>query len=300
MKRSLFIVALILICRLDAQVITPENENKLKRFEEGLVSLSLKFTEDSSQEIRQKTMYRFVVTLKEALKIENSFLYPFEQVTQMNLLYSQDKKFRVFTMQLLLDDQTCRHYGAIQLNATKLKLIPLFDLSDTFPMLPTNPTTNKNWWGQTYYNMLDKKVGKTTYYFMFGYDQNDLWSKKKLIEPMYFINDSTVRFGAPLFEVMEKEKKKTVNRFCLEYKKDAVTTLNYKPEYKAIVFDHTHPQDDKLEGMYFGYIPDGTYEAFVWKKNKWNWVEKFKINNDPSMETPPFPMPQEKSGRIKR
>ena len=66
-----------------------------------------------------------------------------------------------------------------------------------------------------------------------------------MIEPMYFINDTTVGFGAPLFEVMENEKKKTVNRFCLEYKKDAVTTLNYKPEYKAIVFDHTSERSSR-------------------------------------------------------
>lgn len=299
MNKFLIVIFSFLFTQINAQELTPENETKLKKMEEGLYQLSLKFSEDSSQDVRQKSMYRFVVTLKEALKIENSYLFPFERVPLLNTIHSEDNKFRVFSMQLTLDNQTCRHYGAIQLNSPKLKLIPLYDLSDTFPLLPTYMTYNRNWWGQTYYNIVDKKIGKFTYYFMFGYDQNDLWSKKKIIEPMRFLNDSTVQFGGPYFEVVEKEKKKLINRFCLEYKKDASATLNYKPEYKAIVFDHTHPQDEKLEGLYFGYIPDGTYEAFVWKKNKWNWVEKFKINNDPSMETAPIPLPQEKSGRMK-
>lgn len=299
MKKGLLGIFILMLSSANAQSINPDDEQKLIKLEEGLLSLSLKFTEDSSQNIRQKTMYRFIVTLKEALKLNNSFYYPFEKITQMNTIYSQDKKFRIFTMQLTLDNQTCRHFGAIQMNSQQLKLIPLIDMSDTFPMVPTNVITNKNWWGQTYYNIVDKKVGKVMYYFLFGYDQNDLWSKKKLIEPMSFVNDSLVNFGAPLFEVIENEKKKIINRFCLEYKRDAVVSLNYKEEYKAVVFDHTHPQDEKLEGLYFGYIPDGTYEGFVWKKNKWIWVEKFKINNNPSMETAPIPLPQEKSGRMK-
>ncbi|MBP7477074.1 MAG: hypothetical protein KA797_01015 [Chitinophagales bacterium] len=302
MKYLFLLSCFILQTQLFAQSksLTDEQLARMEKFEKGLEVLGEKFTKDSLQDNRQKAMYRFVMALKESLKTDNSFQFPFENVKHMSIINAPDKSFRVFTMMLLLDNQTCRHFGAIQLNRTKLKLIPLYDMSDTFPLYPyALTTTNRNWWGQEYFNIVQKKIGKKNGYFMFGYDHNDLWSKKKIIEPMFIVNDSTVSFGAPTFEITEDDKKRIQNKFVLEYKKDASTTMNYQDIYKAIVFDHTHPEDEKLEGMYFTYIPDGTYEAFVWKKNKWIWVEKFAINNNPSMDTAPIPSPQGKSGRLK-
>jgi hypothetical protein len=280
--------------------LKPEDINKLSKMEGGLNSLGEIYALDSAQDKRQKAVYRAIVTLKEAMKIPNSYEYKFENLQYISVVESPDKKFKVYTIQMVLDNQNCRHFGIIQLNAPTLKVIPLYDYSDTFALYPTKVTTNKNWWGQTYFNIQARKVGKKTYYFMFGYDQNDLWSKKKIVEPMSFVDDTKVEFGAPLFEMDEDGKKKTLTRFILEYKKDAIVTINYKEEYKAIVFDHTHPQDEKLVGLYFGYIPDGTYEAFVWKKTKWEWVERFTINDNPSMDIAPVPSPQGPSVKDKK
>ena len=72
---------------------------------------------------------------------------------------------------------------------------------------------------------------------------------------------------------------------------NATTTLNYDPAMQMIVFDHVAPPTDKAKGATFTYVPDGTYEGFVWKSNRWNWVEKvftFAINED---DNPPIPVP---------
>lgn len=272
--------------------IAPEVLDRLQKFEKSLAKVGVEFATDSIQNKRQKAVYKFIVGLKEALKTTNSYYYPFDAINSISIQYAPDNSFRIFSFQLTLDNQTCRHYGAIQLNSSSLKLIPLTDMSDTFDLLPTQPITNKNWYGQYYYNIIQKKVGKQPYYFLFGIDYNDLWSRKKIIEPLQIVNDSTAVFGAPMFEIVDSlGKKKTVNRFALEYKKDANTTMNYNEELNGIVFDHTKPEDEKLRGLYFGYIPDGSYEGFLWKKNKWIWKEHFTINGNPISETAPLPAP---------
>jgi hypothetical protein len=51
------------------------------------------------------------------------------------------------------------------------------------------------------------------------------------------------------------------------------------------------PSNNKGKGATFSYVPDGTYEGFVWKNNYWNWVENvftFGINEN---DNPPIPVP---------
>jgi len=74
--------------------------------------------------------------------------------------------------------------------------------------------------------------------------------------------------------------------------------LNYDRDMEMIVFDHVAPPDEKAKGATFSYVPDGTYEGFVWLNDHWNWVEKvftFAINEN---DNPPIPVP--KFGEPKR
>jgi hypothetical protein len=147
---------------------------------------------------------------------------------------------------------------------------------------------NKSWFGAVYYNIIQKELKGTTYYFLFGWDGNDLWSKKKLIEVMYFNNEGKPVFGAPLFEL---EDDKTVNRFIMEFRGDATVTLNYSSEEKMIVFDHLIAPEDRLNDLQFTFIPDGSYSGFKWKKGKWRFVEKLKVNAIGEFDKPPVPKP---------
>jgi len=68
----------------------------------------------------------------------------------------------------------------------------------------------------------------------------------------------------------------------MEFKKGASAGIRYSHEYNKIVFDHLIPMDDKSEGMYFNYVPDGSYNGFEWKRGNWVYIDKlfnFKLKD---------------------
>jgi hypothetical protein len=199
----------------------------------------------------------------------------------------------MFTWQLNRDNGGYRYYGAIQKNTTdKLDLIPLFDYSDSLVAKEEYDERiatldNKTWFGAVYYNVIMKEVKGRKYYFLFGWDGNDLWSKKKMVEVLHFKDGKPV-FGAPLFEIADD---KTINRFIIEYKGDATVSLNYSSEEKMIIYDHLIAPEDRLADMQFTFIPDGSYSGFKWKKGKWRFVEKLKVDAIGEFDKPPVPKP---------
>ena len=69
--------------------------------------------------------------------------------------------------------------------------------------------------------------------------------------------------------VFDFGKGKLQNRVIIEFANEASATLNFDVAENKIVYDHVAANGDALEGVYANYIPDGTYEGFVWKKGKW-------------------------------
>ena len=126
------------------------------------------------------------------------------------------------------------------------------------------------------------KSGK--YYLLFGFDQNNPRSNRKLVDVLSFDKKGNPVFGAPIFNYPnEKGEEKILTRFMIEYKKDAEAKLNFDTDYGMIIFDHLVPETPSSKGLYFTYIPDGTYEGFKQKGSKWIYVSKvFDDKNNPN------------------
>lgn len=260
-----------------------------------MARLAYRIVNDTTESGRIDAVMRFIPTLVEALKVRGSFDYPFDSLkSHISILTPPDKSFRIFTWQLHFDNGSYRYFGAIQKNhPEKLELYPLFDFTDS---LLANETIdlknvmldNKHWKGAVYYNIIPKKVKKKTYYFLIGWDGHDLWSNKKLIDPLHFDHDGTPLFGAALFEMPDKTLS---HRFILEYRDDAYVTLNYSPVEKMIVFDHLTAPENRLSDLQFTFIPDGSYCGLKWKKNKWKYVDQLKVKSIRKPNSPPTPKP---------
>ncbi len=275
-----------------AQVVSPQIDS-LTKYERELAKLSFRIVNDSAQEQRAKACFKFIPKLVEALKIPGSFDYPFDSLETISILKPADNSFRIFTWQLRWGNGLFRHYGAIQMNdPAKLVLHPLFDFSDSLGNAQSLILDKDKWYGGLYYNIYEFKSKGKKYYILFGFDQNDLWSSKKLLEVLHFENGKPV-FGAPIFEFTDSTGKKTMlNRFILEFRKDAITTLNYSVSDKMIVYDHLVAPELRLADLKFTFIPDGTYEGFRLKKGKWAHVEKIKTININQNDNPPVPVPK--------
>ncbi|HXH18703.1 MAG TPA: hypothetical protein VNJ07_06430, partial [Chitinophagales bacterium] len=186
-----------------------------------------------------------------------------------------------------------RHYGAIQMNSSgKLHLFPLFDYSDSLSDATNMVVDADQWFGALYYNIYEFTHKGKKYYTLFGFDQNDLWSSKKLLDVLHFENGKPL-FGAPIFQFEDSAGNKTLlSRFILEFRKDAIVTLNYSANDKMIVYDHLVAPEERLADMKFTFIPDGTYEGFRLKKGKWHHVNKIKTININQFDNPPVPVPK--------
>src|SRR5579862_416936 len=112
------------------------------------------------------------------------------------------------------------------MNNKKLELFPLFDYSDKMSNVMDTVTDNNKWFGVVYYNLVEKKFFGKAYYTLFGWDGNDLYSTKKIVEILTFKDNKPV-FGAPIIDIKVKDKSLVVSRLVIEYKKNASVHLNY-------------------------------------------------------------------------
>jgi hypothetical protein len=66
-------------------------------------------------------------------------------------------------------------------------------------------------------------------------------------------------------------------------------TLRYIGKKDLIAFENLIPPDEKSIGMYQSYLPDGSYDYFVYKKGKWKKREMLfeNVKNIPMEEFAP-------------
>jgi hypothetical protein len=294
---KLTLVALVLFSFsqvASSQIITPADRKQLKAKEDTLKAYSRFMITDSLTQSRMIADSFFTRILVRALKIKNSFYYPFDAVLGISKLYSPDSSFRIFTWTLQFDEYYSRQKGAIQL-ATKdgsLKLFPLRDNSEFTANADDSVRSNSNWIGAVYYNMVQTKFNGKNFYTLFGYDNNSLMSSKKWVEVLTFNQKNEPVFGGPYFSY-EKDSipQKPRYRLSLEYKKDARVLMNYIPDLDVILMDHLVSETEEPDNKW-SYVPDGDNEAFKWENGKWVHVDKafdFKITGvDTYLGKPPM------------
>lgn len=227
----------------------------------------------------------FVRTFVRALKIKNSFLYSFDSLTTISRLYAPDSSFRIFTWQLKKDEYMYLQKGAIQIRTKdgSLKLFPLFDAS-MFTSKPVDSVRNRNnWIGAIYYKIIQKSYNGKQYYTLLGFDDYSIGSNRKWMEVLTFDAKGEPQFGGPYISFKEDtgKRKPVLNRFNIEYKKEARTTFNYNSELDMIIYDHLISENEQPERKE-SYIPDGDFEGFKWKNGQWvhvNQVFNFKLKD---------------------
>lgn len=268
---------------------------KIKAIEDTLKILSYLTLNDSTDEGRKKACYAMIPALVRALKIPNSFYYPFDSILSISKVYPPDSTFRIFTWQMQ-QKTSFRYYGVIQMRSTEMKIFPLVDNSDTMQAHTQQILGKNNWYGCLYYNVLLHIVNKKKYYTLFGYERGDFLTKRKILEVLSFNEKKEPVFGAPLFLKHEGDSAKplridTFNRYFIEYKWKANPTMNYDKKLDLIVFDHLVPPNEKARDTYFTYVQDGTYEGFKWVNNHWRWIEKVFTFSIDENDNPPIPAP---------
>jgi hypothetical protein len=279
-KKSIFsilTVAILLFSSVPAssQVISSADKKILKIKEDSLQQIARYMILDSLEVGRLLAYKDFVPVLLRALKVKNSFHYPFDSVLGISKLYAPDSSFRIITWYIEIDDYRGYQKGLIQHNTKdgSLKLNILFDNSEWADNKHSKICRDTNWIGAVYYNMIKTQHQGKNYYTLFGIDREGLRSQKKWIDVLSFDEKKNPVFGGGFSFKEDSIIKPTQSRFSIEYKKEARTYVNYEPELKLILFDHLISETEEPE-FPWTFVPDGDYEGFKWQNGQWVHVDK--------------------------
>jgi hypothetical protein len=247
----------------------------LKQKEDSLKDFSVKIIQGINAENRFNADSMFTRILVRALKTKNSFHYPFDSLQTVSVLYSPDSVFRIFTWQLVINENVIRQHGAIQMKTYdgSLKLYPLIDKSDVTTNVQDTIGNHFGWIGAIYYKIIMKRSSNRNYYTLLGFDENNIRSSRKIIEVLDFANDEPV-FGGRYFSFEDDGVFKSArSRYIMEYKKEAGPRLNYDKDLDMIIVEHLVSESNEPNKKWT-LIGDGDYEGFKWKNGKWVHVEK--------------------------
>ena len=284
LRKIILILFILPSISANSQVIGSQDLIVLKQKEDSLRQVAAKIVMSREAGERFRSDSLFTRMLVRALKVPNSFLYPFDSIIHISKLYSPDSAFRIFTWQVVRDESMSRRHGAIQVRTTdgSLKLFPLIDRTLVISH-PIDTVTSNEWWiGSIYYKIIQKENRDVKYYTLLGYDENTMRSTKKRIEVLSFDASGKPVFGGPFISFEEDTLRKPMQaRFWIEYKKEGNARLQFDDDMDMIIYDHLIPENNEADKKYT-YIPDGDYEGFKWKEGRWVHVDKvfnFKLKD---------------------
>ena len=261
----------------------------------------------STDEDKHKYNDQLIVTFNKALKMSGSFSYPFDSITDIGILNSPDHMLRIFNWNIPLNDGTHEYYGFLyckQIQVKKLsmfekvstetyKVFPLKDVSKNISTPENYISDNNKWYGMLYYTIIPKRMkNKKTSYTLLGWDGNDKFSKKKIIDVLSFDNKGNPVFGGSIFNTLKGTKKRVV----FEYDATCTMSLKYNKDKDSIIFDHLVPTQPQLEGQYQYYCTDFTYDGFGFKNGKWNYGEFIHATNEKNEKDKLYTDPKNKEG----
>lgn len=124
------------------------------------------------------------------------------------------------------------------------------------------------------YDFLPFKSGKAMYYILFGWRENPK-SNEKVLLVTRFTSQGGIDFSPRLL----KRGASVSSKLTFEYGKGMSMTLKPEKGEKRIIFDHLSAGEERLEGLYMFYGPDGTYDALRLKNGMWHYEEDVKVKD---------------------
>jgi hypothetical protein len=271
----------------------PQTEDSLRKIASHILAAEDDF-------IRLNNSQLFLSVLTETLQKENSFDYPFDSLKTVARQYAPDRTFRIFTWAVPKKDGSYEFSGIIQMQPGKKEKGKLWKLTDKSEemQLPENQILDCNkWYGALYYSIIKKEDHGKVYYTLLGWDGNNSFSRKKLIEILTFKASGQPVFGSAIFSKFQRTR---VKRVIFEYSAQASMSLDYSTQFlnirekkknnkkatikkvpaEMIVFDRLSPMDPQLEGQFQFYVPEtNSWDAFIFEGGKWVFYKDVDARN---------------------
>lgn len=147
------------------------------------------------------------------------------------------------------------------------------------------------WFGGLCYQIHPYTIGRTRQYLIFSFNMYTGKERRKIVEFVRWENNQLIPQEI-LFR--DTNQRRGESLFVLQYSWENTPVLRYDEKEKFIIFDHLIPAPSVYDRDNISLVSDGTYEAFILKKDRWEWEEIIEINKQ---KTPPnFPTSKRDQG----
>jgi hypothetical protein len=278
-----------------------QGSQKLSQLEDSLSFIQHKIQKTENDSTRQSLNIQFRKTLKKAIELPGSFLYPFDSLNKMAKITSGDKKLRIYNWNIPVTDGSNLYFCFLQIpiknKKNTFRIIELTDRSDSIPD-PEHCSLNSNdWYGALYYKIITKNSKNGMIYTLLGWEGKNLAEMQKIIEVFTLDDNDTPHFGKELFN---KYKDGNSKRVIFKYSPVANMVLRYEEQalskgkkWNATkkTFQEKHSKAsmivcdrlitiEAIEGKGPVLVPAGDiYDGFLFENDRWNFMESVDARN---------------------
>lgn len=284
-----YVLGCLLVC---PGLFAQSSSNPLARQEETLSQLLKAIATASSTREKDSLNTLFRASLGLALQASGSMDYPFDSLKSLGRLTSGDGRVRVFTWNIPQPAGLQQYFGFVQVRKSdgSVALHNLTDDRKGVKDINNERLSPQKWLAGLYYQIATIKGNSQTYYLLLGFDFNNLFTSKKIIEVLWLDSGEIPVFGLPIFNV---DNKMRLSRVVFEFSARAVFTLRYIAEQQMVVFDHLSPAKPEYTGDFQFYGPDSSFDGFRLEGDDWLYVRDLDLRNPRREKAKPVEAPED-------
>jgi len=269
---KLYIVLLFVILNTN-NLFSQENEN-LKEIE--ILFDKLYFANEDAVKLEVNSMVK--TKLRNYIETKKDYIDDFKNIKNLSTLVSDDKDIFIFTWAINLEKDGFKYFGFVKYYNNNRGIYEILELIDN-EEINTEQLQSKffadNWYGAVYYKIIAKKYKKKRTYLLLGWDANDDFTNKKIIDILYVDKDEEQPiFGKNIIDYNGKN----ITRLIFEYTERVAMTLKYDEKLKMVVWDHLSPSKQEFKGIYKYYGPDFSFDALQFEKGIWKYIPDIELN----------------------
>lgn len=261
-------------------------------FSQGEIRDTLSFYADillhaERAEHRHFAHNEFSRLLQEKMSEDPEFRDSFD-LLKIPMIYAPDSNLRIVSWQLIIDGKP-QTFGLLQLKE-KENIISLDDRSQHLASQEFGTLYPDRWLGAVYTD-IHSIPGQDSLYLLRGFNHRDIYSTLHVLEVLK-LNESSVEFGAPLFENANNEM---VHRRIFDVANGASFNIAISDSLQRIVTDHLTAVPYNRNANVMVNVPDGTYEVLEWENGK--WIYKQRLYETQFQEVPMDRVPESTGNR---
>lgn len=277
MKKRHFFLTIIVIFTVSLSAINAQEMKLLQSIEDSLQNHFAALINAKFDSERTIINVRIVELFDEILSNKESFDYQFDKLKNISKLKASDGQVRIINWNLPKENGEYLYYAYIQyldIKSEKLKLFKLQDRSEKLEEPEFKELDMDNWFGALYYHIITAQSGEKTFYTLLGWDGNNNFTNRKIVECFYIKGDKLV-LGPAVFKTDSGIK----NRLIFEFAKQAKMMLRYDDKLEMIVWDHLAPSHKKFEGQFMYYGPDLSQDGIKFTDGYWLLKPNLDLRN---------------------